>query len=384
MAAHYKGFNFSPKATVVRSSGNNTYGSKRSGGPNALFGVPYQGDGFDNSYAISFSSELTAAFTIQEFYITVFNISNPTVAPSQSATLVLTYFGANDSFVYYAPSTVSIAIPAGEEMYKVYAGASSGLADTFAVRFQAFFNDSSEAGVIIDGLEIERPYYPKLPHNCREGLGILTFDDIDTSCGGGDIAAPATYRDFRLHYPTSPYEEPSPWNVTAASLYAANSSEALVAAGSRNILYGTTGTNGPSQEPEPLFGLYSIYLDEIQTLKSAADFDFDLVGLRLGLDEIETVPSANVFSFVMQGFDKCGNIVAQMTRFYVPFPGTGGSVSKLSAGMLAECNFVGLREVKFLVNAISIDTYPFSTYNLPFWISAVEYRRSDLENSCPK
>ncbi|KAK9489931.1 hypothetical protein V1508DRAFT_435357 [Lipomyces doorenjongii] len=357
MATHYKGFNFSPKATVVRSSGNNTYGSKRSGGPNALFGVPYQGDGFDNSYAISFSSELTAAFTIQGFYITVFNISNPTVPPSQSATLVLTFFGANDSFVYYAPSSVSIAIPAGEEMYKI----------------SSLFNDSSEAGLIADGLEIERPYYPKLTHNCCEGLGILTFDDIDTSCGGGDIAAPATYRNFRLRYPTSPYEEPSPWNVTAASLYAANSSEALVAAGSRNILYGTTGTNGPSQEPEPLFGVYSIYLDEIQTLKSAADFDFDLVGLRLGLDEIETVPSAN-------GFDKCGNLVAQMTRFYVPFPGTGGSVSKLSAGMLTECNFVGLS----LANSISIDTYPFSKYNLPFWISAVEYRRSDLENSCPK
>ncbi|KAK9357565.1 hypothetical protein V1504DRAFT_398533 [Lipomyces starkeyi] len=384
MLAHYKGFNFSPKATVVRSSGNNTYGSKRSDGPNALSGVPYQGDGFDNSYAISLSSEQTAAFTIQEFYITIFNISNPMVAPSQSATLVLTFFGANDSYAYYAPSTVSIVIPVGEEMYKVYAGASSGLADTFAVRFQAFFNDSSEAGVIIDGLKIERSHYPKLPYICREGLGILTFDDIDTSCGGGDIAAPATYRDFRLHYPTSPYKEPSPWNVTAASLYVANSSEALVAAGSRNILYGTTGTNGPSQEPEPLFDIYSIYLDEIQTLKSAGDFDFDLVNLRLGLDEIETVPSANVFSVVMQGFDKCANKVAQMTRYYVPFPGTGGSVTKFSAGMLAESNFVGLREVKFLVNAVSTGTYPFSMYNLPFWIDAVEFRRSDFGDSCPK
>ncbi|KAK9311160.1 hypothetical protein V1522DRAFT_439027 [Lipomyces starkeyi] len=368
MPVHYKGFNFSPKATVVRSSGNHTYGSKRSDGPNALSGVPYQGNGFDYSYAISFSSEQTAAFTIQEFYITIFNISNPMVAPSKSATLV----------------TVSIVIPVGEEMYKVYAGASSGLADTFAVRFQAFFNDSSEAGVIIDGLKIERSHYPKLPYICREGLGILTFDDIDTSCGRGDIAAPATYLDFRLHYPTSPYEEPSPWNVTAASLYAAKSSEALVAAGSRNILYGTTGTNGPSQEPEPLFDIYSVYLDEIQTLKSAGDFDFDLVNLRLGLDEIETVPSANAFSFVMQGFDKCANKVAQMTRYYVPFPGTGGSITKFSAGMLAESNFVGLREVKFLVNAVSTGTYPFSTYNLPFWIDAVEFRRSDLENSCPK
>ncbi|KAK9242121.1 hypothetical protein V1506DRAFT_509756 [Lipomyces tetrasporus] len=122
MPAHYEGFNFSPKATVVRSSGNNTFGSKRSD-PNALSGMPYQGDGFDNSYAMSFSSELTAAFTIQGFYIAVFNISNPILAPSQSATLVLTLFGANRSFVYYAPSTVSIAIPVGEEMYKVYAGA---------------------------------------------------------------------------------------------------------------------------------------------------------------------------------------------------------------------------------------------------------------------
>ncbi|KAK9320539.1 hypothetical protein V1517DRAFT_206659 [Lipomyces orientalis] len=269
-------------------------------------------------------------------------------------------------------------------MYKVYAGASRGLADTFAVRFQAFFNDSSKAGIIIDGLEIERSHYPTLPYICQEGLGILTFDDIDTSCGGGDIAAPATYRDFRLHYVTYPYEEPSPWKVTAASLYLANSSEALVAAGSRNILYGTTGTNGPTQEPEPNLGYYSLFLDEIQSLKPAGDFDFDLVNLRLGLDEIETVPRTDAFSFVMQGFDKCGNQVAQMTRYYLPFPGTGGCVTEFSAGMLAESNFVGLREVKFLVNAVSTDTDPFITYSLPFWIDDVMFRLSDLKDSCPK
>ncbi|KAK9357800.1 hypothetical protein V1504DRAFT_442604 [Lipomyces starkeyi] len=381
MPVHYKGFNFSPKATVVSSPGNDTYGSKRSSGPNALSGVPYQGNGFDNSYAISFSSERTAAFTIQEFYVTIFNISNPTVAPSQSAALTVTLFSVNAPYAYYFPYTVSIAIPVGEEMHKIHPEASSGFADIFAVRLQAFFNDSSEAGVIIDGLKIKRTHYPELSTICREDLRILTFDDIDTSCGEGDIAAPATYGDFRLHYPTSAYEEPSPWNITSASLYAVNSSEALVACGSRNILYGTTGLNGPAANP----GLCTMFLT-FTSLKSAGDFDFDLISLRVGLDEIETVPYADTFTFVMNGFDRCGNQVAQLTRYYVPFPGTGGSFTKFSTGELAEFNFVGLREVQFLVNAVSFDPtqFLFGLYNLPFWVDAVEYRRPELGDCCPE
>ncbi|KAK9251413.1 hypothetical protein V1507DRAFT_393009 [Lipomyces tetrasporus] len=380
MPAHYKGLNFSPKAVVMRSSGKNTYGSKRSSGPNALLGVPYQGEGFGNSIAISFSSEQTATFTIQGFHVTVFNISNPSVPSSQSATLTLTLFSDG-----YYPNTVSISVPVGEEMYKVNAtAASDGFVDTYAVRLQASFDDSTDAGLIIDSLQIERPSYPDLSEICRKGLRTLTFDDISTSCGRGDIAAPATitdklcsYQDFRLHYPTSVYEELSPWNVTAASIYAANSSEALVAGGSRNILHGTTGTNGPSSEFQLFANGVSVDLDETHSLKSAGNFDFDLIALNLGLDEITTVPDAIAFYFVMTGFDKCGNQIAQMSRYYVPFPGTGGSVTQFNAGMFAELNFVGLRKVQFSATAATFnpDGYP-ALYLLPFWIDSVEYRRS--------
>ncbi|KAK9324943.1 hypothetical protein V1517DRAFT_316151 [Lipomyces orientalis] len=387
MLAHYKGFNFSPKATIVRSRGNNAYGPGRSSAPNALSGVPYQGDGFDNSWAISFSSEQTASFTIQEFYVTIFNISNPMVASTQSASLKLLLFCVNNGVNF-----VTIAIPAGEEMYKVNATATApdSFADTYAVRVQAFFDDNSEAGVIIDDIKFERSHYPGLSDTCEQGLRTLTFDDIKTSCdqGLGNISAPETYHDFRLHYPQSAYEEPSPWNVTAASLFAANSSEDLVADGSRNILYGSTGTNGP-------FGVLAIFmfgrptksllLDEQQSLTSNGDFDFDLISMRLGLGEIEVVSGAFVLDIVVQGFDKCGNQVAEMVRPYVPFPGTGGSVSEISAGMFAESNFVGLRKVQFSATAPSLPPGGGQViYDVPFWIDSVEYRRSELEDSCPK
>ncbi|KAK9328275.1 hypothetical protein V1520DRAFT_227060 [Lipomyces starkeyi] len=384
MPPHYKGFNFSPKATIVRSPRNHTYGSGRSSGHNALSGVPYHGDGFDNSWAISFSSEQTASFTIQEFYITIFNISNPTVAPTQSASLKLLLFCVNNGVNF-----VTIAIPAGEEMYiNATATAPDSFADTYAVRVQAFFDDNSEAGVIIDGIKFERSHYPGLSDTCEEGLRKLTFDDISTSCDQGNISAPETYHDFRLHYPQSAYEELSPWNVTAASLFAANSSEALVADGSRNILYGSTGTNGPFGVIAILmFGrpTESLLLDQQQSLTSNDDFDFDLISMRLGLDEIEIVSGAFVLDVVVQGFDKCGNQVAQMVRQYVPFPGTGGSVSEISAGMFAESNFVGLRKVQFSATAATLPPggEPI-IYDVPFWIDSVEYRRSDLEDSCPK
>ncbi|KAK9372170.1 uncharacterized protein V1513DRAFT_460809 [Lipomyces chichibuensis] len=383
MRPHYKGFNFSPRATVVRSPGNHVYGSRRSSGHNALSGVPYQGDGFDNSWAISFSSERTASFTIHEFYVTIFNISNPTVAPTQFASLQLLLFCINNGVNF-----VTIAIPAGE-MYKVNATATApdSFADTYAVRIQAVFDDNSEAGVIIDGIKFERSHYPKLSNTCENGLRTLMFDDINTYCGEGNISAPETYHDFRLHYPQSAYEEPSPWNVTAVSLFAANSSEARVADGSRNLLYGTTGTNGPigaiaifmSGRPSQ-----SLLLDEQQSLTSNGDFDFDLISIRLGVDEIDVVSDAFYFVVLVQGFDKCGNQVAQMARQFMPFPGTGGSASEISAGMFAESNFVGLRKVQFSVTA---PTLPgggeLVIYAMPFWIDTVEYRRSDSEDSCP-
>ncbi|KAK9371740.1 uncharacterized protein V1513DRAFT_386260 [Lipomyces chichibuensis] len=374
MPAHYKGFNFSPAANVVRSPGNNAYGSKRSSGPNALSGT---GNG------ISFSSEQTASFTIHEFYVTIFNISQPTVAPSQSASLQLMFLSASLS-----SSSQSIVIPAGEEMFKVNATAttSGSFPDTVTVRFQAFFEDSSQAGIIIDGLEFERPHYPGLSDNCQNGIRTLTFDDIDTSCGEGAIDAPVTYGDFRLHYPESAYEEKSPWIVKAASLFAANSSEALVADGSRNLLYGSTGENGP-------FGTFdfvmsgrptdSLLLDERQSLTSKGNFDFDLISMRLGLDEIDTVFEAFWFEFVMKGFDKCGNQVAQMTRQFIAFPGTGGSVTEFSVGMLAELNFVGLRKLQFSATAFTFPGGSPMFYDLPFWIDSVEYRRSGLQDSCP-
>ncbi|KAK9428209.1 hypothetical protein V1505DRAFT_402062 [Lipomyces doorenjongii] len=377
MVPHYKGFNFSPAANIVRSPGNNAYGSKRSSGPNAMSGVP-TGNGFD-SFAISFSSEQTSSFTIQEFYVTIFNISNPTVAPSQSASLVLLFFGGSQSIV----------VPAGEEMFKVNATATSGgsFPDSVAVRFQAFFDDSSLAGVIIDGIKFERLHYPGLSDNCQNGIRTLVFDDIDTSCGNGDIPAPVTYGDFRLHYAESAYEEQSPWHVTAASLFAVNSSEALVADGSRNLFYGSTGKNGP-------FGMLdfvmtgrptdSLLLDEKPSLKSKGNFDFDLISMRLGLDEIETVVDAFWFEFVMKGFDKCGNQVAQLGRQYVAFPGTGGSFTEFSAGMFAELNFVGLRKLQFSATAFTLPAGGPMIYDLPFWIDSVEYRRSGLPDSCPE
>ncbi|KAK9482952.1 hypothetical protein V1527DRAFT_474663 [Lipomyces starkeyi] len=379
--AHYKGFNFSPAAYIVRSPGSTAYGSKRSSGPNALSGVP-TGNGF-NSFAISFSSEQTASFTILEFYVTIFNISDPTVAPSQSASLVLMLF------TDFNVGSQSIVIPAGEEMYKVNGAATSSgsFLDTVAVRVQAFFDDSSQAGVIIDGIRFERPYYAGLSDNCQNGIRTLTFDDIDTSCGKGDIAAPVSYGDFLLHYTESAYEEQSPWHVTAASLFAANSSEALVADRSRNILYGSTGKNGP-------FGILdvamtgrptdSLLLDEKQSLKSKGNFDFDLISMRLGLDEIETVFDAFWFEFVMKGFDKCGNQVAQMTRQYLAFPGTGGSFTEFSAGMFAELNFVGLRKLRFSATALTFPAGGPMFYDLPFWIDSVEYRRSGSRDSCPE
>jgi hypothetical protein len=90
----------------------------------------------------------------------------------------------------------------------------------------------------------------------------------------------------------------------------------------------------------------SLLLDQQQSLTSNGDFDFDLISMRLGLSEIEIVSGAYVLDVVVQGFDKCGNQVAQMVRQYVAFPGTGGSVSEISAGMFAESNFVGLRKVQ--------------------------------------
>ncbi|KAK9384228.1 hypothetical protein V1515DRAFT_542273 [Lipomyces mesembrius] len=385
MPGHYEGFNFSPQGTVVRSPGNNAYGSKRSSGQNALSGVPYQINGVDNSWAISFSSEQTASFTIQEFYVTIFNTSTPTVTPTQSASLKLLLFGVNNGVNF-----VTITIPAGEEMYRVNATAtaSDSFTDIYAVTVQAFFDDNSEAGVLIDGITFERSHYPGLSDTCRDGLRTLTFDDINTSCGQGNVSAPETYHDFRLHYPQSAYEEPSPWNVIAASLFAANSSKALVADGSRNILYGSTGTNGPFGVLEFfMFGrpTESLLLDEQQSLTSNSDFDFDLISMRLGLDEIDIVPDEFFVDVVVRGFDKCGNQVAQMVRQYMPIPGTGGSVSEISAGMFAESNFVGLRKVQFSATAPTLPPGGEPViYEVPFWIDSVQYRRSDLRHSCPK
>ncbi|KAK9350119.1 hypothetical protein V1523DRAFT_115443 [Lipomyces doorenjongii] len=383
MPGHYEGFNFAPQATVVRSPGNNAYGSKRSSGRNALSGVTYQVNEVDNSWAISFSSEQTASFTIQEFYVTIFNISTPTVAPTQSASLKLLLYGVNNGVNF-----VTIAIPAGEEMYKVNATAtaSGSFTDTYAVGVQASFDDNSEAGVIIDGIKFERSHYPRLSDTCHDHLRTLSFDDINTACGQGNISAPETYHDFRLHYPQSAYQEPSPWSVTAASLFAANSSEALVADGSRNILYGSTGTNGPFGTLAILLfdrPTESLLLDEQQSLTSNGDFDFDLISMRLGLDEIDIVSGAFFFDVVIKGFDKCGNQVAQMVRQYLPFPGTGGSVSEISAGMFAESNFVGLRKVQFSATAPTLEREE-AIYDVPFWIDSVQYRRSDLEDSCPQ
>ncbi|KAK9237154.1 hypothetical protein V1525DRAFT_344564 [Lipomyces kononenkoae] len=379
MPAHYKGFNFSPKSTVVRSPQVNTYGSKRSSGRNALSGVPNNDNGFGPHFAISFSSEQTASFKLQEFYVTIFNISDPTAVPNQPASLLLyLYSGSN-------VATVSIPIPAGEEMYKVDATAipSGSFPDTFAVRIYAAFDDSSQGGVILDGIKFERLDYPGIPDDCQK-----EFDGIDTSCGEGDIVAPVTYGDFLLRYPTSAYEELSPWHVMATSLFAANSSEALVADGSRNILYGSTGRNKP-------FGTFdfvmtgrptdSLLLDEQQSLKSNGDFEFDLISMRLGLDEIDTVANAFWFNFVMRGFDKCGNQVAQMARQYLAFPGTRGSVTEFTAGMFAESNFVGLRKVQFYATTqVFGPGYTVYMYDLPFWIDAVQYRRSGLKDSCPE
>ncbi|KAK9321248.1 hypothetical protein V1517DRAFT_353868 [Lipomyces orientalis] len=379
MKAHYEGFNFSPNLTVVRSPGNNEYGSKRSSGPNGLYGIgSSQGDGFG---LMSFSTEQTASFNISEFYVTILNLSDPTFAPTQSASLHL--------WLNRGPS-VTLSIPAGVEMYKITATAAGGdnFADIHAVSFQAFFSDSSSpAGIIIDGIEFVRPHYPGLSESCMDGIRTLTFDDINTSCGKGNISAPAAYDDFRLHYPESPYEEPSPWNVVAASLFPANSSEALVADGSRNILYGTTGTNGPFGLP----GIFSfgkptdsLLIDEQQSLKSNGDFDFDLISMRLGMGSIDTVLNAFEFEVTLDGYDKCGNHVAQMVRQFVPFPGTGGTVTHFTAGMFAELNFVGLRKVQ--ISCVSPTLAPVGEpviYALPFWIDSVEYRRYGLEDSCP-
>ncbi|KAK9357388.1 hypothetical protein V1504DRAFT_464749, partial [Lipomyces starkeyi] len=79
---HYERFNL--HASVVRSSGNSEYGSKRSSGPNALVGIswPYNDTDSYQEFAIPLSSEQITA--------TIFNISSPTIAPSQSATLTIT------------------------------------------------------------------------------------------------------------------------------------------------------------------------------------------------------------------------------------------------------------------------------------------------------
>ncbi|KAK9311731.1 hypothetical protein V1524DRAFT_450139 [Lipomyces starkeyi] len=389
MPGHYEGFNFSPHASVVHSSGNSEYGSKRSSGPNALVGIsrPYNDTDLYQEFAISLSSEQNAACTIQEFYVTIFNISSPTIAPSQSATLTITILSLDFSGEFSGVNTASVTIPAGEEMYKVNATAVSDyFTDAFAVLFEATFDvDFSGAGVIIDSLQFKRSHYSPLSESCHKGLRTLTFDDIDTSCGVGNIVAPVNYRDFRLRFPTSEYEEPSPWNVTAASLYTAYSSESLVANGSTNILYGSTGINGNYGIGDLYLGYRnSLYLDETHSLKSAENFDFDLVSFRLGLDEIATISGGLFFVVDLQGFDKCGNKVANVTRYYVPFSGTGGSFSQFFPGMLAESNFNGLREVTFSVTVPTVDPEfgkPITIF-VPFWVDAVIYRRSDLD-SCP-
>ncbi|KAK9349580.1 hypothetical protein V1505DRAFT_379375 [Lipomyces doorenjongii] len=75
MKAHYEGFNFSPNATVVRSPGNNEYGSKRSSDPNALYGSgSSQANGFGMT---SFSTEKTASFNISGFYVAIFKSFRP-------------------------------------------------------------------------------------------------------------------------------------------------------------------------------------------------------------------------------------------------------------------------------------------------------------------
>ncbi|KAK9366116.1 hypothetical protein V1509DRAFT_630944 [Lipomyces kononenkoae] len=375
MKVHYEGFNFHPNASVVRSPGNNEYGSKRSSGPNALVGVPNQNEGFGG---ISFSSEQYDTFNISGFYVTIFNLSDPTVAPNKPASLQLSPFGGN--LINY----LTVDIPTAEEMYKVNATAIGGdsVANIYAVTFQATFNDSSPAGIILDSIEFASLHYPGLSNStCSTGLRTLTFDDINTNCGKGNISAPATYDDFRLHYPESPYEEPSPWNVIAASLFPANSSEALVAHGSRNILYGTTGMNGPFGNLAILDDgrpTVSLLIDEQQSLKSNGDFDFDLVSMRLGMDTIDTVPNAFEFDVTLDGYDKCGNHVAQIARKFVPFPGTGGTVTQFTAGMFAEQHFVGLRKVQITCSTTTLPPEEEPVlWALPFWIDSVEYRRSD-------
>lgn len=125
----------------------------------------------------------------------------------------------------------------------------------------------------------------------------------------------------------------------------------MVADGSRNILYGSTGTIGPVKESEysdtGSFDIgASVLLDEVHSLKSAGDFDFDLISLLLGVDEIESVSDVQSFSLVILGYDKCGNQIAYMGRSLLAFPGTGGYITEIDAGMFGELNFFGLRTVQ--------------------------------------
>lgn len=174
MVAHYNGFNFSPNARVVRCSKNGRYGSKRSSGPNALSGLPYQSGGIDHGFAISFSSEQDE-FKLLEFYVTIFNISNPTVVPTRSAELTIWYALA-DSYAGYMSGYLSVVvtIPVGQEMYRLNLR-SFGISNIYVCRISAIFSDSvTLSGVIIDNLQIERLHYPKLTEKCLRSLQTLT------------------------------------------------------------------------------------------------------------------------------------------------------------------------------------------------------------------
>lgn len=116
-------------------------------------------------------------------------------------------------------------------------------------------------------------------------------------------------------------------------------------------MYGSTGAVGPVKGwPYPTFASSnadsSSLLDEVDSIKSAMDFDFDLVSLKFGTDEIESVAGVDHFVLFIIGFDKCGNRVALIGRSLIAFPGTGGFLTEINVGMLSNATFLGLREVE--------------------------------------
>ncbi|KAI9718024.1 MAG: hypothetical protein M1812_004282 [Candelaria pacifica] len=363
---HYKGYSFPEQLRVLRAPKaqryTRPYGSRHRPRSSALYGQPTEPDDTYSGFAISFGAEQFNLFSVEDFYITVVNVSNPSIAPTRPATVHIRTWAPKNNVLTPSPD-LAFTVPAGEELFRFKGNSSQPSLDNIAeINVKALVDDSpdQQAGIILYDVKTYHIFYSTIRKKCKVAIQSLTFDDVDTSSGQGNVFAPEVHQGFRLHLPTSEYHEPAPWNITQGSVYDLGPGAKLASQSARKILLAND----------------TIPFDEVRSISSASDSDFDLTSLILGIPE----NGSNFFLIIIYGFNKCGDEVAKLNRTAVAYPGNE-AVIDIRAGAFAEAGFFKLRSLQFGVSSPTGDPRGV-VRSVPFWLDGLEYRQSSGNASC--